>query len=59
MPYKIVKQRGGHGYFVQDVVGHRFSNRPLAKDVALRQRVAIAISEHKKNPSVPMRKYFA
>jgi hypothetical protein len=56
MPFKIVKEKGG--YFVKDKAGHKFSNRPLAKDVALRQRVAIAISEHKKKPSIPMKHYF-
>ena len=56
MPYKIVKEKGG--FFVKDNKGHKFSNRPLAKDVAMRQRVAIAISEHKKKPSIPMKHYF-
>ena len=57
MPYKIVKEKGG--FFVKDNKGHKFSNRPLAKDVAMRQRIAIALSEHRKKPSVPMKALFA
>ena len=56
MPYKIVKEKGG--FFVEDPKHHKFSNRPLAKQVALKQRIAIAMSEHKKNPKVPMKHYF-
>lgn len=56
MPFEIKKVKGG--YVVRDQKGHQFSNRPLAQDVAYRQRIAIALSEHKKNPKTPMSKYF-
>jgi hypothetical protein len=35
-----------------------FSNAPLSYDNAVKQRVAIALSEHKKNPKKPISYYF-
>jgi hypothetical protein len=45
MPYEIKKVKGG--YLVCDEK-KCYSNKPLTKKKAQKQRVAIAISEHKK-----------
>ena len=55
MPYSIEKK--GRGYFVSD--GKRnYSSKPLTKAMAIKQRVAIALSEQRKNPKTPMSAYF-
>lgn len=46
MPYSIEKVKGG--FVVEDKAGKQFSNKPLTKRVAQKQRIAIAISEAKK-----------
>jgi len=57
MPYKIVKQQ--KAYFVEDAKTHRkFSKKPLTKLEAEKQRVAIALSEHRKHPSRPVTSFF-
>lgn len=55
MPYEIKHVKGG--YLVCDKT-RCFSSRPLTKKKAEKQRIAIALSEHKKNPEVPMKNYF-
>jgi hypothetical protein len=58
MPFVIEKQPKG-GFKVKDIhTGHKFSNRSLPKQIALKQRVAIALSEHKKNPNKPVSYWF-
>tara|TARA_R110002126_G_scaffold193088_1_gene341371 strand:- start:348 stop:524 length:177 start_codon:yes stop_codon:yes gene_type:complete len=58
MPFEIVKKQ--NGFVVRDVkTGETFSKKPLTKQKAMRQRIAIAISEHKQNPEKPMRYFFA
>jgi hypothetical protein len=58
MPFAIEKVP--KGFVVKDInTGKKFSNGPLTKQGAMRQRIAIAISEHKKNPNKPMRYFFA
>lgn len=57
MPFDI--QRKGSGFVVRDVkTGKVFSNKPLTKAKATKQRIAIAISEQKQNPKKPMSYYF-
>jgi hypothetical protein len=46
MPYKIVHAK--NGFYVEDKAGKKFSNKPLTKKRAEKQRIAIAISESKK-----------
>jgi hypothetical protein len=55
MPYEIKHVKGG--YLVCDEK-RCFSKKPITKKKAQKQRVAIAISEHKKNPEIPMKTYF-
>jgi hypothetical protein len=55
MPYTIEKK--GRGYMVCDE-RRCFSKKPITKAMAMKQRVAIALSEHKKNPKTPMSAYF-
>lgn len=55
MPYNIKKVNGG--FKVCDKVGMCLSNKPLTKKVALKQRIAVAISEHKKTGK-PTSAYF-
>ena len=43
MPYKIVKTTGG--FLVEGPRGKNYSKHPLAKEMAIRQREAIALSE--------------
>lgn len=58
MPFKIEKKQ--HGFVVKDIkTGEMFSKKPLIKQKALRQIIAIAISEHKQNPKKPMSYWFA
>jgi hypothetical protein len=58
MPFKIEKKQ--NGFVVKDIkTGHVFSNKPLTKQQATKQRIAIAISEHKQNPKKPIRYFFA
>lgn len=56
MPYKIEKV-GKSGFKVCDS-NRCFSNKPLTKKNAERQRIAIALSESKKTGK-PVSKYFA
>lgn len=47
MPFKIIKE--GRGWKTQDVKsGKVFSAKPLTKEQAQKQRIAIALSEHRK-----------
>lgn len=46
MPYSIVHIPGG--FIVKDKKGKMFSNHPLTKKIATKQRIAIALSEAKK-----------
>jgi hypothetical protein len=46
MPYLIKKVNGG--FVVEDKAGKQFSNKPLTKKTAKKQRIAIALSESKK-----------
>jgi hypothetical protein len=55
MPYEIRKVDGG--FLVCDKK-RCFSRKPLTKKKAQKQRVAIALSEHLKNPSEPMKSFF-
>ena len=58
MPYKIIKKE--KSYFVEDVKTHRkLSKKPLTKLGAERQRVAVALSEHRKHPNKPVSSFFA
>jgi hypothetical protein len=51
MPYKIVHAK--NGFYVEDKAGKKFSNKPLTKKQAQKQRIAIAISEsHKTGKSI-------
>jgi len=53
-------------YFLRKVAGgyktcdkkHCFSKNPLTLDRARKQRIAIALSEHRANPSKPINYYF-
>ena len=54
MPYKIVKENSG--FKVCDAK-RCFSNSPITKKQAMKQRVAIALSEHAKTGK-PMKSYF-
>jgi len=55
MPYKIEKQPSG-GFKVCDA-NRCFSNKPLTKKQAVKQRISIAISESKKTGK-PIGTYF-
>jgi hypothetical protein len=46
MPYTI--ERSGKGFKVCDATGKCFSNKGLPKATALKQRIAIALSESSK-----------
>jgi hypothetical protein len=57
MPYKIVPS--GRGYVVESMdSGKILSTHPLSKKKAQKQRIAVALSEHRKHPEVPVKKYF-
>lgn len=56
MPYRIVNMDGG--FAVKDSKGKIFSNKPLTKKVATKQRIAIALSEAQKTGKPPSY-YFA
>lgn len=57
MPYKIIPS--GKGYVVEDIKSHRkLSKHPLSKEQARKQQIAVALSEHRKHPNVPIGKYF-
>lgn len=56
MPYLIKKVKGG--FVVEDKSGKKFSNKPLTKTVAEKQRIAIALSEHKKQPNKSVGSFF-
>jgi hypothetical protein len=57
MPFKIEKKQ--NGFVVKDIkTGDVFSKKPLTKKMAEKQRIAIAISEHKKKPMKPMSYWF-
>jgi len=56
MPFQIKKV--GKGYkVVEPWKTHVFSNNPLSKKQAMKQRVAIALSESKKSGN-PIKSYF-
>lgn len=55
MPYLIKKVKGG--FFVEDKAGKKFSDKPLTKKVAEKQRIAIALSEARKSGK-PVSSYF-
>jgi hypothetical protein len=56
MPFQIKKV--GKGYkVVEPGKTHVFSNNPLSKKQAMKQRVAIALSESKKSGN-PIKSYF-
>jgi len=55
MPYKIVHMDGG--FAVRDAKGKTFSNHPITKKMATRQRIAIALSESRKTGK-PVSSYF-
>jgi hypothetical protein len=57
MPY-LLDQVKPRGFFVTDKSGKRFSKKPLSKKMALKQRIAIAISEANKTHK-PIEKFFA
>jgi hypothetical protein len=56
MPYSIKSVPGG--FKVCDDK-RCFSKKPLSKKIAKKQRVAIALSEHKANPEKSMKMLFA
>jgi hypothetical protein len=64
MPYSIEKVKGGYKVFKNEkygVKGERrvpFSNKPLTKKVAEKQRIAIALSEHKRQPNKSVGSFF-
>lgn len=51
MPYQIKSMPGG--FVVQDAKGKMFSNHPLTKKMANKQRIAIALSESAKTGKPP------
>lgn len=55
MPYEI--RKSGTGFLVCDKK-RCFSRSPLTKKKAQKQRIAIAISEHSKNPEKPIGSLF-
>lgn len=55
MPYNIKKIK--YGFKVCDNENKCFSNKPLTKKQAIKQRIAIAISENK-NKKISMKKLF-
>lgn len=55
MPYFLRKL--ANGYKVCDA-NRCFSKKPISFKQAQKQRVAIALSEHSKNPTKPMSYYF-
>jgi hypothetical protein len=58
MPYIIEKVK--KSYYVADAKTHkRLSKKPLTKLMAERQRVAVALSEHKRYPHKPVSSFFA
>ena len=56
MPYSIEKK--GRGFIVCDDKMKCFSKHPLTKKTAMKQRIAIALSEHGKKPGTMMSSYF-
>lgn len=57
MPYNIAPS--GRGYVVERAdSGKALSNHPLSHRQAQRQRVAVALAEHRKHPGVPIKRYF-
>lgn len=55
MPYAI--KRFKNGFKVCDAK-RCFSNAPLSYDTAHKQRISIALSEHKKHPAKSLSYYF-
>jgi len=58
MPYEVVPKGKGFVVVSQDS-GKQLSKRPLTKSKATKQRVAVALAEHRKHPGVPVKRYFA
>lgn len=56
MPYVIEHMDGG--FVVKDAKGKKFSKKPLTKKVAMKQRIAIALSEHAKKPNKSIGYFF-
>ena len=56
MVYRIINMDGG--FAVKDAKGKTFSNNPLTKKMATKQRIAIALSEAQKTGK-PASMYFA
>lgn len=56
MPYRIKQVEGG--FVVADAKHPSFSNKPLTKKVAQKQRIALALSESRKTGK-PASLYFA
>ena len=58
MPYIIEKVK--KSYYVADAKTHkRYSKKPLTKLMAEKQRVAIALAEHRKYPNKSVGSFFA
>lgn len=58
MPYKVIPS--GSGYVVEDIKSHRkLSSHPLSKEQARRQQIAVVLSEHRKNPKIPVKQFFS
>ena len=55
MPYKIVYHDGG--FMVHDTKGRMFSKKPLTKKMAIKQRIAMALSDSRKTGK-PVSDYF-
>lgn len=55
MPYMLKKVN--NGYKVCDA-SRCFSKNPMPKEHAMKQRIAIALSEHKKQPNKPINYFF-
>ena len=46
MPFSIVRTIGG--YYVKDIYGKKYSNKPIPRERAERQMRAIIVSENKR-----------
>jgi hypothetical protein len=58
MPYIIEKVK--KSYFVADAKTHRrLSKKPMTKLNAEKQRVAVALAEHRKHPNKSVGSFFA
>ena len=55
MPYRIIRVAGG---FKACDDKKCFSKNPLTKKQAQKQRIAVALSEHRKKPYLPINYFF-